>query len=70
LDKLTVWVHVLLIKGVCRIVGRVTEVHTRLSARFVGEFARIRVAIDVKQQIEYNCVNYEEPKEGVLTCFV
>lgn len=61
LDRLDVWARVLklpdnylkeeVIKGMCRTVGFVKEVQTTLPAGYAGEFARIRVRIDVNKKL-------------------
>ena len=61
LDKLVVWIHVLklpdnylkeaVIKGMCRSVGQVIEVQPKLPAGFAGEYARVKVCIDVNKKL-------------------
>ncbi|KAM0840167.1 hypothetical protein ACQ4PT_059801 [Festuca glaucescens] len=61
LDKLAVWVRVMhlpdnymkdpMIKGMCRPVGEVKEEHVKLLIGFAGEFARVRVKIDVNKKL-------------------
>jgi hypothetical protein len=61
LNKIAVWVRVLqlpdnylkepVIRGMCRPVGDVKEVQITLPAGFVGEFARVRVKLDVAKKL-------------------
>jgi hypothetical protein len=61
LNKIVVWVRVLqlpdnylkepVIRGMCRPVGEVREVQITLPAGFIGEFARVRIKIDVAKKL-------------------
>jgi hypothetical protein len=61
LKTITVWAQVLklldlclkepIIRGMCRNMGEIVEVRTRLLAGFVGEFVRLRVKLDVSKKL-------------------
>lgn len=61
LDKLAVWARVLrlldsylhevVISGMCRPMGEITDVQINLPAGYVGEFVRVRVKINVMKKL-------------------
>jgi hypothetical protein len=62
LDKIAVWARVLklpdnyleeqVIKGMCRKMGKITEVQIQLPAGYVGAFVRLRVDLDINKKLE------------------
>jgi hypothetical protein len=69
LDKIVVWARVLqlpdnylkepMIRGMCRPVGEVKEVQIKLPAGFIGEFARVRIKLDVSKKLSRFCINHQ-----------
>jgi hypothetical protein len=61
LDKIVVWARVLqlpdnylkepVVRGMCRPVGEVKEVQIKLPTGFIGEFARVRIKLDVSKKL-------------------
>ncbi|KAK1686572.1 hypothetical protein QYE76_047420 [Lolium multiflorum] len=63
LDKISAWARVLklpdnylqdaVIKGMCRKMGKISEVQIKLPAGYVGSFVRVKVDLDVNKQLEH-----------------
>jgi hypothetical protein len=62
LDRISVWARVLklpdnyleeaVIKGMCRKMGKITEVQIQLPAGYMGAFVRLRVDLDINKKLE------------------